>query len=315
MSTGKTILVTGGAGFIGSEFVRQCCSAGEDICVVDCLTYAGDLRRLVPVKGAYRFYKADICDAAALRRIFAKEKPVSVVHFAAESHVDRSIADATPFMQTNVTGTQVLLDTCRRFPVKKFVHISTDEVYGEIERGTFKEDSPFNPNSPYSVSKASADMLARAYFRTYGLPSVVLRPSNNYGPWQYPEKLIPVVIRQALRNKPVPVYARGLNVREWLYVSDCASAVCVALKRARPGSVYNIGSRQERRNIDTVKAILRLLGKPDSLIQFVADRPGHDIRYSLDCSKISRELGWKAAVAFPEGIRRTVSWYKEYFSR
>ncbi|HOW43012.1 MAG TPA: dTDP-glucose 4,6-dehydratase [Candidatus Omnitrophota bacterium] len=309
----KKILVTGAAGFIGSEFVRQGARAGTKMAVVDCLTYAGDLKRLAPARQAISFHKVNICDSRRLKQVFEKERPEAVVHFAAESHVDRSIADATPFMDTNVTGTQVLLDVCRRYPVKKFVHISTDEVYGEIEKGTFREDSPFNPNSPYSVSKAAADMLARAYFRTYGLPAVVVRPSNNYGPWQYPEKLIPVVIRQALQNKKVPVYARGLNVREWLFVGDCAQAVWQVLRKAVPGSVYNAGSGQERRNIDTVKAILKLLGQPASLIEFVADRPGHDIRYSLDCSKIRRELGWKAATTFSQGIAQTVDWYRAYF--
>ncbi len=303
------ILVTGGAGFIGSEFVRQGVARGRKIVVVDCLTYAGDMRRLGTVKKDIAFYKTDICDRAGVSAVFKKERPDSVVHFAAESHVDRSIADASPFIETNVKGTQVMLDCAREFDVKRFVHISTDEVYGEIERGKFRETSPFNPNSPYSVSKAAADMLVRAYYRTYGLPVIVVRPSNNYGPWQYPEKLVPVVIHKARADKRVPVYAKGLNVREWLFVSDCARAVWLVLSKGKIGEAYNVGSAQEKRNIDTVKAILKLLGKPESLIEYVKDRPGHDIRYCVDTSKIHSQLGWKAQVDFAHGMKRTVEWY------
>lgn len=303
------LLVTGGAGFIGSAFVRQAVAAGERVCVVDKLTYAGDLSRLADIAGRFLFHRADICDAAAMRRIFRGFRPEAVAHFAAESHVDRSIADAAPFIETNVAGTQVLLDASHSAGVRRFLQVSTDEVYGEIARGNFHERSPLNPNSPYAVSKAAADMLARAYQRTYGLAVIVVRPSNNYGPRQFPEKLIPVIITQALAGKPVPVYARGLNVREWLHVDDCCRAIRLCLRKGAPGAVYNIGSGQRMRNIDTVKTILGLLGKPESLIRFVADRPGHDLRYALDSSLIRRKLGWKPRIDFPEGLKLTVQWY------
>lgn len=302
------ILITGGAGFIGSEFVRQCAAAKTGMVVVDKLTYCGDLERLKEAKGSFTFYKADISDKTAVARIFRKEKPQVIVNFAAETHVDRSIADASPFVDTNIKGTQVLLDACQSFPVKRFVHISTDEVYGEIRKGKFTEKTPFSPNSPYSSSKASADLLIKSYHRTFGLPCVIIRPSNNYGPWQYPEKLIPVMIKNALQNKPLPVYAKGLNCREWLFVSDCCRGIMTVLKNGKEGEAYNIGSGHERRNIDVVKAILHILGKPESLITYVADRPGHDFRYSLDCRK-SRALGWKPRVGFEEGLAATVSWY------
>jgi len=305
------LLVTGGAGFIGSEFVRQGITKRHKIIVVDKLTYAGDLKRLEEVKERYKFYKTDICDKKEIAAIFRKEKPEAVVHFAAETHVDRSIEDAAPFIETNFKGTQIMLDCVKESHIERFVHISTDEVYGEIRNGKFNESSPFNPNSPYSVSKAAADMLVRAYHRTYGLPVIIVRPCNNYGPWQFPEKLIPVVIKQALNNKKVPVYAKGRNVREWLYVTDCCEAIWLVLKRGKIGEAYNIGSGQERRNIDTVKAILSLLSKPQSLIEFVKDRPGHDIRYSLESSKIKKELGWTAKTKFSRGIKNTVEWYKK----
>ncbi|MFA6384967.1 MAG: dTDP-glucose 4,6-dehydratase, partial [Candidatus Omnitrophota bacterium] len=297
------VLVTGGAGFIGSEFVRQGVKMGYKIIVVDKLTYAGDLKRLAGVKGRFSFFKVDICDKKKLEGVFRKTGPDSVVHFAAESHVDRSIEDASPFMDTNVKGTQLLLDCARIARVNKFVHISTDEVYGEIEKGSFTENSPFNPNSPYSVSKAAADMLVRAYYRTYGVPAVVVRPSNNYGPWQFPEKLIPVAINKVRAGKKIPVYAKGQNVREWLYVSDCARAVWLVLKKGRIGQAYNIGSGQEYRNIDTVKMILRAMNAPADRIEFVKDRPGHDIRYSLSAAKIKKELGWRAEVKFDAGLK------------
>jgi dTDP-glucose 4,6-dehydratase len=232
------------------------------------------------------------------------------VHFAAESHVDRSILDPSPFIETNVKGTQVLLDASRKFGVERFINISTDEVYGELgEEGSFTETSPLNPNSPYSVSKASADMLGRAYYRTYGLPVITVRPSNNYGYWQYPEKFIPVVILKALLNEPIPIYGTGMNVREWLFVSDCADGVFKILEKGKDGEVYNLGSGQERRNIQVVEKILEILDKPKSLIQFVPDRPGHDFRYSLDWSKLERELGWTPKTTFEEGIKKTVEWY------
>ncbi len=304
------LLITGGAGFIGSEFVRQAVERGYEAVVIDKLTYAGDLERLKSVWEKIRFYKGDIANKELIEVIFSIEKPEIVVHWAAESHVDRSILDATPFIETNIKGTQVLLDASRKFDVKLFVNIATDEIYGELgEEGKFTEESPLNPNSPYSVSKASADMLGRAYYRTYGLPVITVRPSNNYGPWQYPEKLIPVVIIKALNNDPIPVYGEGQNIREWLYVSDCAEAVFEIIEKGKPGEIYNVGSGEERRNIEVVRAILSLLNKPEDLISFVKDRPGHDFRYALDTSKIEREIGWKAKVKFDEGIEKTVRWY------
>jgi dTDP-glucose 4,6-dehydratase len=306
----KKLLVTGGAGFIGSEFVRQGVERGYEIVVIDSLTYAGDLERLKGVEGKIKFYRADVADKGAVEEIFSKEHPDAVVHFAAESHVDRSILDPSPFIETNVKGTQVLLDASRRFGVERFVNISTDEVYGELgEEGHFTESSPLNPNSPYSVSKASADMLGRAYYRTYGLPVITVRPSNNYGYWQYPEKLIPVVILKALLNEPIPVYGTGRNVREWLFVADCADGIFKVLEEGKEGEVYNLGSGQERRNLQVVEKILELLDKPKSLIQFVPDRPGHDFRYSLDWSKLKNELGWTPKTSFEEGIEKTVNWY------
>lgn len=306
------LLVTGGAGFIGSEFVREGVKRGYDIVVVDKLTYAGDLERLKEVEENITFYKADITNKEFIEHIFKTEKPKVVVHFAAESHVDRSILDASPFIKTNVEGTQVLLDVAKDIGVDKFINIATDEVYGELgEEGTFKEDSPLVPNSPYSSSKAAADMLGRAYYKTYKLPVITVRPSNNYGPWQYPEKLIPVVILKALNNEKIPVYGTGQNVREWLYVSDCTEAIFEIMEKGKIGEIYNVGSNQERRNIDVVKTILKLLHKKEDLIEFVKDRPGHDFRYSLDTTKIKNELGWEAKTTFEEGIEKTVKWYIE----
>ncbi|MFN3976834.1 MAG: dTDP-glucose 4,6-dehydratase [Aquificaceae bacterium] len=303
------LLVTGGAGFIGSEFVRQAVNKGYRVVVVDKLTYAGDLKRIEEVLHKIDFYKVDIANLKALREVFVKEKPKVVVHFAAESHVDRSILNPKAFLKTNIEGTYNLLELSRQFDVEKFINIITDEVYGEIEEGSFREDSPLMPNSPYSASKASQDMLGRAYHRTYNLPVITLRPSNNYGPWQYPEKLIPVVISRALENLPIPVYGSGLNVREWLFVEDCAEAVFEVMEKGKLGEVYNVGSGIEKRNIEVVKSILYLLGKDESLIKFVKDRPGHDYRYSVSTEKIERELGWKAKVGFEEGLERTVRWY------
>jgi dTDP-glucose 4,6-dehydratase len=304
------LLVTGGAGFIGSEFVRQAVKKGCQVAVVDALTYAGDLERLKEINSYITFYHVDIRDYHGLKSVFEKEKPSAVIHFAAESHVDRSILEPRAFLQTNIEGTFNLLELSRSCGVEKFINISTDEVYGELgEEGRFTEESPLKPNSPYSVSKTSQDMLGRAYQRTYGLPVITVRPSNNYGPWQYPEKLIPVVIVKALRNEPIPVYGTGQNIREWLFVSDCAEAIWTILEKGKPGEVYNVSSGEERRNIEVVKAILDLLGKPYDLIEFVKDRPGHDYRYAMDAGKIERELGWKAETRFEEGLELTVKWY------
>ncbi len=308
----KRILVTGGAGFIGSEFVRLGVKKGYSIAVVDNLSYAGDLKRLKNIIDKIEFHKNSITDKKAIKNIFDKFNPDIVVHWAAESHVDRSILDATPFIDTNIKGTQVLLDISKEKGIKKFINISTDEVYGELGHdGHFLETNALNPNSPYSVSKASADMLGRAYFRTFGLPVITVRPSNNYGPWQYPEKLIPVVILKALNNEKIPVYGKGENVREWLYVSDCAEAIFKIINKGNTGEIYNVGSGQEKKNIEVVKKILDLLGKDYGLIEFVKDRPGHDFRYSLNSNKIRNKIGWETKVTFDSGIQKTVRWYIE----
>jgi dTDP-glucose 4,6-dehydratase len=309
----KKLLVTGGAGFIGSEFVRQAVKQDYAVTVIDKLSYAGDLERVRAVEQDIVFHGIDIADREAVEQIFKSREPDIVIHWAAESHVDRSIADPSPFFDTNIKGTLVLLDAARQFGTKRFINVSTDEVYGELGgEGQFHETSPLNPNSPYSVSKASADMLGRAYYRTYGVPVITVRPSNNYGPWQYPEKLIPVVIYKALQNKRVPVYAKGENVREWLFVADCVEAVFRIIQNGVTGDIYNIGSGEEKRNIDIVKMILQILGKTEEQIEFVKDRPGHDFRYSLNSSKIWTELGWKARVSFREGIEKTVTWYLDH---
>ena len=307
----RKILVTGGAGFIGSEFVRQNVANGTKIAVVDKLTYAGDLSRLASVRKHINFYLTDICDARRMGAILQREKPDCVVHFAAETHVDRSILNAHPFIATNVTGTQTLVNLILKNKIKRFVHISTDEVYGEIARGRFTEKARLNPGNPYSASKAAADLLIKAAIRTFGLPAIIVRPSNNYGPWQYPEKLVPVIILKALKGQKVPVYGRGQHVREWLYVADCADGITHVMQKGKVGEVYNISSYIERPNIVTVRALLKLLGKSAGLIQFVKDRPGHDIRYALNCQKI-RARGWKPKVGFQEGMAQTVDWNKEH---
>lgn len=316
----KKLLVTGGAGFIGSEFVRQGVKRGYGIAVVDKLTYAGDLMRIKDVEKEITFYRADITDKEFIEHIFDKEKPDSIIHWAAESHVDRSIQDAFPFLETNVKGTQILLEISRQYGVERFINISTDEVYGELKKSAsstsgegeqFYETTPLNPSSPYSASKASADMLGRAYLRTYGVPVITVRPSNTYGPFQYPEKLIPVAISRSIDDNPVPVYAKGENVREWLYVEDCVRGAYAVLEKGRVGEIYNIGSGQERRNIDVVRRILSTLGKSESLVEFVQDRPGHDFKYRLNSDKIKNALGFEVKTGFHEGIEKTVQWYVE----
>jgi dTDP-glucose 4,6-dehydratase len=306
----KKLFITGGAGFIGSEFVRQGVVRGYDITVIDNLSYAGDLERLRDVEGRYVFHRLDIKNRQSVEEVFKRERPQAVIHWAAESHVDRSIQDASPFLETNIQGTYILMDIARHYEVERFINISTDEVYGDLgKEGQFHEETPLNPSSPYSASKASADMLGRAYHRTYGLPVITVRPSNNYGPWQYPEKLIPVVILKAVADQKIPVYAKGENVREWLFVADCAEAVYTILDKGKTGEVYNVGSSEEKRNIEVVKAILNILGKPDDLIEFVQDRLGHDFRYSLNSNKIKGQLGWKSRTPFADGIEKTVRWY------
>jgi dTDP-glucose 4,6-dehydratase len=303
------ILVTGGAGFIGSEFVRQGIRKGYRMVVVDKLTYAGDLARLRDVKNQFTFYKTDIANKKQLERIFKKEHPKFVVHFAAETHVDRSIhQDVAPFLQTNVQGTQNLIDLSRHYGIQKFVHLSTDEVYGASRKGLFFEDkSPLKPNNPYSASKAAAEFLVRAAIQTHHFPAVIVRPANNYGPWQYPEKFVPVILLKILNKQKIPVYGKGEQIREWLHVSDCAAGIVLILKKGKIGEIYNIGSYFEKKNLVTAKTILKLMKKPEDLIQFVKDRPGHDFRYSVDCTKI-RKLGWRPKITFEKGMRETIAW-------
>ena len=311
----KKILVTGGAGFIGSSFIQFLLKNVADIIVynLDKLTYAGDLERLRDVESdkRYQFMKGDICNEDIVQDIFSKDIN-AVVHFAAETHVDRSIKDSIPFEATNIRGTLALLNAARKHGIDRFIHISTDEVYGALsEEGQFFETTPLNPNSPYSASKAAADLFVRAYCHTYKLPAIIARPSNNYGPFQYPEKLIPVVISSAIDNKPVPVYAKGENVREWIYVEDCVEGIFAVLEKGGIGEVYNIGSGQERRNIEVVRRILSILGKSETLIEYVQDRPGHDFRYSLNTDKIKNEFGFEAKTDFDDGLEKTVRWYME----
>lgn len=304
------LLITGAAGFIGSEFCRQAVHDGYKCVVVDKLTYAGDLQRLKDVRRKITFHKADIANKPAMRRVFKAEKPDIVVHFAAESHVDRSILGSDEFVVTNVQGTQVLLDAAKEAEVCRFVHMSTDEVYGDILKGKFHETTPLNPSSPYSASKAASDLLVKSYMRTFDFPAVIVRASNNYGPWQYPEKFVPVIIHKALSHENIPVYGKGENVREWLHVSDCALGVKTVMEKGKLGEVYNIGTGHELKNIEIVRIILGIMGVPKELIKFVQDRPGHDLRYSLDSDKLRRELSWEPLIDFDTGIEATIEWYK-----
>ena len=332
------LLVTGGCGFIGSNFIRFILTRRADCEVVnlDALTYAGNQANLQELEGdaRYRFIHGRIEDPAAVKD--AMSGVDAVVHFAAESHVDRSIADAAPFITTNVLGTQVMLDAARRAGVKRFVHVSTDEVYGALGRDDkFTEATPFRPRSPYAVSKAAGDMLAQAYWETHRLPVMVVRPSNNYGPYQFPEKFIPVMVTNLVEGRKVPVYGRGENVRDWLHVDDCCRAIGLVLDRGQPGQAYNIGGASERRNIDVARLVIELMGltaqaeakvqakagseTPPStstltstFLSFVPDRPGHDFRYALDNAKVERELGWRPEVRFEDGLSRTVDWYREH---
>ena len=310
------ILIAGGAGFIGSAFVRllakDCIRRGLSLTVVDKLTYAGDLARLNDAKGKFRFYKADICDKPKIESIFSKEKIDIVVNFAAESHVDRSIKNASLFMDTNIKGVLNLLDASRRHKIKKFIQISSDEVYGGLKKGKLTEDSPLRPSSPYAASKAAADLLIKSYIRTYAFPAIIIRPSNNYGPWQYPEKLIPLAILKIINKQKVPVYADGKNIREWLYVEDCVRGIYRIMQKGRAGEIYNLGSGEEKKNIEVVKALLKIFKAGDKLIQFVKDRPGHDIRYRLDSRKTFEETGWKPKIKFTQGIRLTADWYMRH---
>ena len=305
------LLVSGGAGFIGSNFIRHWLQRhpGDRITNLDKLTYAGNQANLEGMPPGGELVCRDICDEG-LEDLM--EGVDAVVHFAAESHVDRSIDSAEIFIQTNVLGTQRLLEAARRQRVSRFLHISTDEVYGALEtEGVFTESSPLQPNSPYAASKAGGDLLARAYFQTYRFPVILTRACNNYGPYQHPEKLIPLMTTNALEDLPLPVYGKGEQVREWLHVEDHCRALELALERGRPGEVYNLGSEQRRTNLQVVQAILKLLDKPQSLIQFVADRPGHDFRYALDASKARRELPWEPEIDFESGLERTLNWYRQ----
>ncbi len=311
------ILVTGGAGFIGSNFIFYMLKEHpeDSIICLDALTYAGNLSTLKPVLDdpRFRFVKADICDREKVYDLFESEKPDYVVHFAAESHVDRSIDDPGIFVKTNVLGTQVLIDACVKYGIKRFHHVSTDEVYGDLPLDRpdmfFVETLPLKASSPYSASKASSDLLVMSYHRTFGLDATLSRCSNNYGPYQFPEKMIPLMIANAMADKPLPVYGEGINVRDWLYVEDHCRAIDLILRKGRSGEVYNIGGHNEMRNIDIVKLICAELGKPESLITFVKDRKGHDMRYAIDPAKIHNELGWLPQTMFRDGIKKTIRWY------
>ena len=311
------MIVTGGAGFIGSNFVQyEVKNHPEDeIINLDLLTYAGNLESVKPVENApnYRFVRGDIADREFIFRLFEEEKPDVIVNFAAESHVDRSITDPEIFVRTNVVGTTTLLDACRKYGIKRYHQVSTDEVYGDLPLDRpdlfFTEETPLHTSSPYSSAKASADLFVMAYHRTYGLPVTISRCSNNYGPYHFPEKLIPLVISRALNDEEIPVYGKGENVRDWLYVTDHCSAIDLVVRKGREGEVYNIGGHNERTNLDVVKTILKALNKPESLIKYVTDRPGHDLRYAMDPTKIETELGWKPEYTFDTGIPVTIQWY------
>lgn len=311
------LFVTGGCGFIGTNFIRHVLGrdGGTAVVNLDKVTYAGNPANLADAEaafgsGRYEFVHGDVGDAGLVRDLLASRPFDAVVHFAAESHVDRSISDATPFVTTNVLGTQVLVDAARQARIPRFVQISTDEVYGALgPEGAFSEDTPLAPNSPYSASKAGADLLVRAAHETYGMDTVITRCSNNYGPYQFPEKLIPLMIRRALRGEPLPVYGDGMQVRDWIHVEDHCRGICLALERGRAGAVYNFGGGAERANLDVVKTLLAALGKPESLIRHVKDRPGHDRRYAMNWSKAASELGYAPEWTFEKGLAATVDWY------
>ncbi|MEH7095080.1 dTDP-glucose 4,6-dehydratase [Neobacillus vireti] len=310
------LLITGGAGFIGSNFVRYMVNKYPNYQIVnlDLLTYAGNLENLKDIENAanYKFVRGDIANREFIGELFQQEKFDYVINFAAESHVDRSITDPGIFVQTNIQGTLALLDAAKTIGVKKYLQVSTDEVYGTLgETGYFTEETPLAANSPYSASKAGADLLVRAYHETFGLPVNITRCSNNYGPFHFPEKLIPLMIINALNDKELPVYGDGLNVRDWLHVEDHCQAIDLVLHNGRNGEVYNVGGNNERTNIEIVKTILKQLGKPESLIKFVKDRPGHDRRYAIDAAKLRNELGWKPKYTFDTGIEQTINWYLE----
>ena len=311
------LLITGGSGFIGSNLVRLVLTERPDWRIVnlDRLTYAGNAENLADLEGnpRYRFVRGDIANGELVAELIRTERIDAIMHLAAESHVDRSILSPAIFIETNVRGTQVLLEAARELGVKRFLHVSTDEVYGSLgPTGLFTELTPLDPSSPYSASKAGSDLLALAYAHTFGMNVVVTRCSNNYGPFQFPEKLIPLMIANALRDKPLPVYGDGLNVRDWIHVEDHCRGLLAALEKGKAGQVYNFGASSERRNIEIVKGVLGLLGKPESLIEYVKDRPGHDRRYAIDATKASRELGWAPRYRFEDALAATVTWYREH---
>ena len=311
------LIVTGGAGFIGGNFVHYMLQEhpGDQIICLDKLTYAGNLSTLADVMDHpnFQFVKMDICDRDSVYGLFEKEKPDVVINFAAESHVDRSIENPEIFLQTNIIGTSVLMDACRKYGIQRYHQVSTDEVYGDLPLDRpdlfFTEETPIHTSSPYSSSKAGADLLVMAYYRTYGLPVTISRCSNNYGPYHFPEKLIPLMIINALHDRPLPIYGDGLNVRDWLYVEDHCRAIDLIIRKGKVGEVYNVGGHNEMRNIDIVKLICQELGKPESLITHVTDRKGHDRRYAIDPEKIHRELGWLPETKFADGIKKTIQWY------
>ena len=311
------ILVTGGCGFIGSNFIRYKLSnnADDSLINVDKLTYAGNLENLSDVEtdSRYTFRRGDICDREFVDSILQETQVDALVNFAAESHVDRSIHDSGPFVRTNITGTQVLMDACRAADVQRYLQVSTDEVYGSLgDDGQFTEETPLAPNSPYSASKAAADLLVRGYVHTFGFPAVITRCSNNYGPYQFPEKMLPLFISNAVNDQALPVYGKGENVRDWIHVLDHCRGIDAALQHGRVGEVYNFGGHSEIRNIDLTNLLLDLLEKPKSLIQFVQDRPGHDLRYAIDSRKAESELNWKPEVEFRQGLDETIDWYRQH---
>lgn len=307
------VLITGGCGFIGSNYIHYLMQQESDIHIInlDALTYAGNLSNIESLTNhpRYEFVKADITDREAVRSVM-QQSVTDVIHFAAESHVDRSIHDSGPFVRTNVLGTQILLDAAREQQVKRFIHVSTDEVYGSLgSTGYFTEETPLAPNSPYSASKAGSDLLVRSYHETFKLPTIITRCSNNYGPYQFPEKLIPLFVSNLMRDESVPVYGDGQNVRDWIHVSDHCRAIHRVWRDGRVGEVYNIGGQCEKTNLELTHTLLQIMDKPKSLIRYVQDRPGHDLRYAIDCTKMERELGWKPQISFEQGLRDTVEWY------
>lgn len=311
-------MITGAAGFIGSNFLYTMMKKhpSYDFIALDKLTYAGHFPTIAPLEkeNNFRFIQGDIADSIEMHKVFQKEKPDMVINFAAESHVDRSIENPSLFIQTNVLGTQVLLDACKTYGVTRFHQVSTDEVYGDLPLDRpdllFTEETPLHGSSPYSASKAAADLLVQAYFRTYGLPVTISRCSNNYGPYHFPEKLIPLMITHCLRGKPLPVYGNGKNIRDWLYVTDHCQAIDLILHQGTVGEVYNIGGQAEKSNLEVVESIIRILGKGE--ITFVADRKGHDLRYAIDPSKMEQALGWRPEVSFEEGLKQTIAWYLDH---